>query len=137
MFGRASADDKAPIMMFLTAIDGLKKNGEEPQVNVKVMLDSEEEKGSPSIRRSEGPAGPAALRRHRHPRRPEARHRPPDTHFRQPGRGDGPLTVYGAKVALHSGHFGNYAPNPAQRWRLLASMKDDEGRVTVPATTTA
>jgi acetylornithine deacetylase/succinyl-diaminopimelate desuccinylase-like protein len=43
------------------------------------------------------------------------------------------LTVYGAKVALHSGHYGNYSPNPAQRMaNLLASMKDDQGRVTVP-----
>jgi acetylornithine deacetylase/succinyl-diaminopimelate desuccinylase-like protein len=33
---------------------------------------------------------------------------------------------------LHSGHFGNYVPNPAQRLAsLLASMKDDEGRVLV------
>ena len=40
------------------------------------------------------------------------------------------LTVYGAKVSLHSGHYGNYSPNPAQRLAtLLASMKDDSGRV--------
>jgi acetylornithine deacetylase/succinyl-diaminopimelate desuccinylase-like protein len=33
---------------------------------------------------------------------------------------------------LHSGHYGNYAPNPAQRLAtLLATMKDDAGRVTV------
>ncbi|NKF33368.1 acetylornithine deacetylase, partial [Pseudomonas sp. BGM005] len=32
----------------------------------------------------------------------------------------------------HSGHYGNYAPNPAQRLAsLLASMKNDQGRVTV------
>ena len=42
------------------------------------------------------------------------------------------LTVYGPKMNLHSGHYGNYAPNPAQRLAaLLASMKDDQGRVTV------
>jgi acetylornithine deacetylase/succinyl-diaminopimelate desuccinylase-like protein len=42
------------------------------------------------------------------------------------------LTVFGPKNPLHSGHFGNYAPNPAQRLAaLLASMKDDDGRVTV------
>ncbi|MBT8290773.1 MAG: M20/M25/M40 family metallo-hydrolase, partial [Muriicola sp.] len=33
----------------------------------------------------------------------------------------------------HSGHFGNYAPNPALRLsKLLASMKDDVGRVIIP-----
>ena len=39
----------------------------------------------------------------------------------------------GAQGNLHSGHYGNYAPNPAQRLAtLLASMKDDNGRVTIP-----
>jgi acetylornithine deacetylase/succinyl-diaminopimelate desuccinylase-like protein len=43
------------------------------------------------------------------------------------------LTVYGPKQELHSGHYGNYAPNPALGLaRVLASMKDDEGRVTIP-----
>jgi acetylornithine deacetylase/succinyl-diaminopimelate desuccinylase-like protein len=42
------------------------------------------------------------------------------------------LTVFGPKNPLHSGHFGNYAPNPAKRLAaLLASMKDDDGRVTI------
>ncbi|HET7376807.1 MAG TPA: M20/M25/M40 family metallo-hydrolase, partial [Anaerolineae bacterium] len=42
------------------------------------------------------------------------------------------VTVYGAKRPLHSGHYGNWAPNPAMTLgRLLASMKDDDGRVTI------
>src|SRR5476651_2465475 len=49
VFGRASSDDKGPIMMFLAAFDALKAAGLEPAINVKVLLDSEEEKGSPSI----------------------------------------------------------------------------------------
>jgi acetylornithine deacetylase/succinyl-diaminopimelate desuccinylase-like protein len=33
----------------------------------------------------------------------------------------------------HSGHYGNYAPNPAFKLaRLLASMKDEQGRVLIP-----
>ena len=33
----------------------------------------------------------------------------------------------------HSGHFGNYVPNPAFKLaKLLASMKDDKGRVLIP-----
>ena len=40
------------------------------------------------------------------------------------------LTIYGPKRELHSGHYGNWAPNPAMMLaRLLASMKDDDGRV--------
>ena len=43
------------------------------------------------------------------------------------------LTVYGPLRPLHSGHYGNWAPNPAMRLaQLLASMKDAEtGRVLV------
>ena len=42
------------------------------------------------------------------------------------------LTVYASKRPLHSGHYGNWAPNPAMMLaKLLASMKDDNGRVAV------
>src|SRR5262249_22030078 len=42
------------------------------------------------------------------------------------------LTVFGPKRALHSGHYGNWSPNPALMLsQLLASMKDAEGRVLV------
>ena len=43
------------------------------------------------------------------------------------------VTVYGPVRALHSGHYGNWAPNPAMELsRLLASMMDANGRVTIP-----
>jgi acetylornithine deacetylase/succinyl-diaminopimelate desuccinylase-like protein len=43
------------------------------------------------------------------------------------------LTVYGPKRPLHSGNYGNWAPNPAQRLvTLLAAMKDDDGRIAIP-----
>ncbi|HUO85471.1 MAG TPA: M20/M25/M40 family metallo-hydrolase, partial [Thermoanaerobaculia bacterium] len=42
------------------------------------------------------------------------------------------MTVYGPARALHSGHYGNWAPNPAARLaELLASMRDGEGRITI------
>jgi acetylornithine deacetylase/succinyl-diaminopimelate desuccinylase-like protein len=42
------------------------------------------------------------------------------------------ITIYGANRALHSGHYGNWSPNPAMRLaKLLASMKDDAGRVLI------
>jgi acetylornithine deacetylase/succinyl-diaminopimelate desuccinylase-like protein len=53
--------------------------------------------------------------------------------FGNRGITDATLTVYGPPNSLHSGHFGNYAPNPALRLaRLLATMKDDDGRVLIP-----
>jgi acetylornithine deacetylase/succinyl-diaminopimelate desuccinylase-like protein len=50
-------------------------------------------------------------------------------------RGDAHLeiTVYGPHHGLHSGHYGNWAPNPAMILaQLLAGMKDEEGHVLVP-----
>src|SRR5947208_2026597 len=42
------------------------------------------------------------------------------------------ITVYGPNHELHSGQFGNWAPNPAMMLAgLLTSMKDDDGRVLV------
>ena len=43
------------------------------------------------------------------------------------------ITVYGPRHGLHSGHYGNWAPNPAMMLaQLLAGMKDDNGRVLIP-----
>ena len=133
VFGRSSADDKAPIMMFLAAIDALKGNGAALGVNVKVLLDSEEENGSPSIgkvmRAHLDLLRSDAMVIHDGPMHATNR---PTLVFGNRGAAAAKLTVYGAKVSLHSGHYGNYSPNPAQRLAtLLASMKDDTGRVTV------
>jgi acetylornithine deacetylase/succinyl-diaminopimelate desuccinylase-like protein len=49
VFARAASDDKAPIMMMLTAFDILKEQGKAPAFEVKLILDSEEEIGSPSL----------------------------------------------------------------------------------------
>lgn len=133
LFGRSTSDDKGPIMMLLTAFDVMKAAGLEPRINVKVLLDSEEEKGSPRI-------GDVAAA-HRDLLRADAivindgpmhESNQPTVVFGNRGNALVRLTVYGAKSNLHSGHYGNYAPNPAQRLAtLLAGMKDDDGRVTV------
>lgn len=134
VFGRSSSDDKGPIMMMLSAIDAMKAAGGEPAVNVKVILDSEEEKGSPSIAK--------VMQAHRdlltcdamiiHDGPMHATNRPTLV-FGNRGAAKARLVVFGPKSPLHSGHYGNYAPNPAQRLAtLLASMKDDTGRVSIP-----
>jgi acetylornithine deacetylase/succinyl-diaminopimelate desuccinylase-like protein len=134
VFARAASDDKAPIMMMLAAFDGLKQLGADPAINVKILLDSEEEKGSPSIRAVVEPNKDLltcdALIILDGPRHQSER---PTLVFGNRGAARVTLTVYGPKQPLHSGHFGNYVPNPAVRLaRLIASMKDDHGRVTVP-----
>jgi len=133
VFGRSSSDDKGPIMMFATAFDLINTHPIKPLINVKVIIDSEEEKGSPSIKgvvsanqqllKSDGIVifdGP----RHASNR--------PTLIFGNRGNTRTTLTVYGPRAPLHSGHYGNYVPNPAMRLaKLLSSMKDDEGNVLV------
>jgi acetylornithine deacetylase/succinyl-diaminopimelate desuccinylase-like protein len=133
IFARASSDDKGPIMMFLTAFDIMRRTGTEPAINVKVLLDGEEEKGSPTI-------GTVA-KAHRDLLKADAivindgpmhASNQPTIIFGNRGNTVVRLTVHGARANLHSGHYGNYVPNPAQRLAaLLASMKDEDGRVTV------
>ena len=134
VFARDAADDKGPIAMFLASIDLLRERKKSPAVNVKVLLDSEEEVGSSGIAEvvAENKALLAAdaLVVFDAAEHPSGR---PTILFGNRGLTPLTLTVYGAKVPLHSGHYGNYSPNPAQRLaRLLAGMKDDDGRVTIP-----
>ena len=133
VFARSSSDDKGPIMMFLAAFDGLKAASREPAINVKLLLDSEEEKGSPSIpavvTENKELLKTDAIIVHDGPRHASER---PTLIFGNRGAARVSLTVFGPRAPLHSGHYGNYVPNPAMRLAaLLASMKDDAGRVTV------
>jgi acetylornithine deacetylase/succinyl-diaminopimelate desuccinylase-like protein len=134
VFARSASDDKAPIAMLLTAIDLLAAQQQTPAFNLKVLLDGEEEIGSPSLAAMIA-AEPAAFRADAlvildGPTHPTGR---PTLVFGNRGITQTTLTVFGPRAPLHSGHFGNYAPNPAQRLAaLLATMKDDDGRVLIP-----
>jgi len=133
VFARAAADDKGPIMMLLATFDAMKAAGLSPEFNVKVLLDSEEEKGSPTIN-AIAKANAALLSSDGLLilDGPQHQTNQPTLVFGNRGATSLTLTVYGPKSPLHSGHYGNYVPNPAQRLAaLLASMKDDSGRVTV------
>jgi acetylornithine deacetylase/succinyl-diaminopimelate desuccinylase-like protein len=133
VFSRSSADDKGPIAMLLAAFDLLRSRKLEPRFDVKVLLDSEEEVGSPGMAAVVAASGALlsadALVIHDGPVHPTGR---PTIVFGN--RGDVPvtLTVFGPRAPLHSGHYGNWVPNPAMRLAaLLASMKNDDGRVAV------
>nr|WP_315592371.1 M20/M25/M40 family metallo-hydrolase [uncultured Cupriavidus sp.] len=134
LFGRSSSDDKGPIVMFLAAFDALRSAGIEPGVNVKVLLDSEEEKGSPSL----GQVIAQNLSLLRNDGMvifdgPMHQSNQPTLVFGNRGIQLVQLKVFGATQGLHSGHYGNYSANPVQRMAsLLASMKDDNGRVRIP-----
>ncbi|MFD2585438.1 M20/M25/M40 family metallo-hydrolase [Croceitalea marina] len=133
LFGRSTSDDKGPIVMLLNAFDLLKKEGKTLPFNIKVILDGEEEKSSKPL--------PAAVKEYRElleadflliadgPVHSSAK---PTVVYGCRGITTLSLTTYGPVKPQHSGHYGNYAPNPGfQLAQLLASMKDTEGRVTI------
>lgn len=134
VFGRSSSDDKGPIMMFLASIDLMQSKDIKPAVNIKVILDSEEEVNSPGIQQ--------AVEQNKEflkadalvildmASHPSGR---PTAIFGNRGIQTMSLTVYGPKAPLHSGHYGNYVPNPAFNLAiLLSSMKNDKGQVLIP-----
>jgi acetylornithine deacetylase/succinyl-diaminopimelate desuccinylase-like protein len=133
IYARSASDDTAPIFAILAATDALAAADLEPSSNVRVILDGEEEASSPSL-------VPAIERYHDQLEADlmlildgplHASNRPTVTYGAR-GILTMELTVYGPKFPLHSGHYGNWAPNPAVRLaQLLASMKDDDGRVVV------
>jgi acetylornithine deacetylase/succinyl-diaminopimelate desuccinylase-like protein len=133
LYARSAADNKSAIVALCAALDALKASGVAPTSNVRVLLDGEEESGSLSLAR--------AISRYRDrltadlllllddPVHPSGR---PTVIFGARGNLSLDLTTYGPKFGVHSGHYGNWVPNPGTRLaRLLASMKDDEGRVLV------
>ncbi len=114
-------------------IDALRELGIERSVNLKFFFEGEEEAGSRHI-------GPM-LTRHRDLLRadlwlfgdgPVHQSRRPAISFGVRGVMGVNLTVYGPLRPLHSGHYGNWAPNPnVMMARLLASLRDEEGTILI------
>ena len=134
IFCRSASDDKSPIVMFLAGMDALAHMGKKPGYNIKVILDSEEESGSPHL-------APAVSRysdvlaADRMMILDGPRHvtNKPTVMFGCRGIATMELRVFGPRVPQHSGHYGNYAPNPALLLsQLLAGMKDKNGKVLIP-----
>jgi acetylornithine deacetylase/succinyl-diaminopimelate desuccinylase-like protein len=133
VFARSAADSKGPMAQFLVAIELLDRLGWEQDYSIKVIVDTEEELGSPNL----APAIAAnrdllaadGLLIFDGP--PHASNRPTVT-FGARGLLALTLTTYGPRVAQHSGHYGNFMPNPSfDLARLLASMKSEDGVVTI------
>jgi acetylornithine deacetylase/succinyl-diaminopimelate desuccinylase-like protein len=133
IYGRSSSDDKSPIVAFLAAIDALDASNIPLTSNIRLIVEGDEEAGSPSLE--------AMARQHGDQIRGDAlllvdgpRHASdrPTLSFGARGIMTAIITVYGPARDLHSGNYGNWAPNPALALaKLLASMKDDRGRITV------
>ncbi len=133
IYARSSADDKSPVIAMLAAIDALREAHVPLSANLKFFLEGEEEAGSPHLREvlaahrdvlgsdlwifGDGPVDPRGL---------------PRLVLGVRGVMAFSLTVYGPALSLHSGHYGNVAPNPGVRLaRLIASMRADNGAITI------
>lgn len=133
IFARSAADSKGPMTQFLFAVELLSEVKPDLGYNLKVLIDTEEELGSPNLA--------AAVLAHRDllaadmllifDGPPHASNKP-TVSLGARGIATVTLTTYGPKVAQHSGHYGNFMPNPALALaQILASMKDQDGVVTI------
>jgi len=134
LFARSASDDKGPIMMLVAAVDALRREAREPAVNIRLIVDSHEEGGPNTladvIRANARDLAADSVVILDGPMHPSNR---PTVVYGHRGGGVLRIVVYGPSHALHSGHFGNFVPNPAQNLaRLLASLKDAQGRVAIP-----
>lgn len=133
IYARSASDDKAAIIAMLTALDALKANRTPLAVNLKVFLEGEEEIGSPNL--------PAIVRAHADllaadllmfadgPRHQSGR---PQVVLGVRGTQGVEVTLFGPVRALHSGHYGNWVPNPAARLsEVLVSIRAPDGTVKI------
>ncbi len=133
VFARSASDDKAPIIALAHALDALGASGIDRSVNLKFFFEGEEEAGSPNL--------VAFLSKYKDklgadlwlfcdgPVHQTGRNQ---LVFGVRGTTSFDLTVYGPRRPLHSGHYGNWAPNPiAMLSDLLASMRTSDGLIAI------
>jgi acetylornithine deacetylase/succinyl-diaminopimelate desuccinylase-like protein len=133
LYARSASDDKSPIIAFLAALDALRGGGLAPSVNLKFFFEGEEEAGSNHVH--------DMLTRHRDRLGadvwifgdgPVHQSRRQQVSFGVRGVMGVELTLFGPARVLHSGHYGNWAPNPLVGMaHLIASMRSDDGRILI------
>jgi len=133
IFARSASDSKGPMTQFLMAIQLLTSVKGDLGYNLKVLIDTEEELGSPNlgaaVRANSDLLAADMLLIFDGP--PHASNRP-TVSLGARGIATITLTTYGPRVAQHSGHYGNFVPNPALALsQILASMKTADGVVTI------
>jgi acetylornithine deacetylase/succinyl-diaminopimelate desuccinylase-like protein len=133
LYARGSSDDKAGILAILNAFEAAQAGKKKINFNIKFFFEGEEEAGSPHVSEilkkysallqsdlwiiCDGPVHQSGKK---------------VVCFGVRGDAHVDVTVYGPKRPLHSGHYGNWAPNPGLMLvKLLSSMKDDDGKVTI------
>lgn len=133
LYARSASDDKSPIVAFLAAIDALEAKQIPLRANIRIFLEGEEEAGSPHLE--------TMLRTHAGKLKgdlwlfgdgPVHQSRRMQVYYGVRGVTTMELTTFGPSRALHSGHYGNWAPNPVvELAALIASMRDPDGRILI------
>lgn len=133
IYARSASDDKAPIVAMLTALDALKASGMAPSVNLKFFFEGEEEAGSGHLR--ELLVEHAALLKADawlFGDGPVHQSRRQQIVFGVRGVTGTNITIYGPSRGLHSGHYGNWAPNPITLLaNFIATLRTDDGRILI------
>ena len=133
IYARGASDDKTPLAAITAALDALADASVERRVDLVFLFEGEEESGSPNLERYMTELAPrltadAWLLCDG----PVHQTRAPQVAFGARGYSGFDLTFYGPERELHSGHYGNWVPNPAfELARFLAGCKDDAGTVTI------
>lgn len=134
LFARGSSDMKGQVLAAFDAIESLMKGSGEFPVNLKFLLEGEEEIGSKHLE--------AFLQKHADTFKADVSLNPdagmigvdmPTITYGLRGLAYFELHVSGPRADLHSGLYGGAVHNPAQvLTELIAKMHDEKGRVTLP-----
>jgi len=134
LFGRGSSDMKGQVIGSLAAIESLMKGGGEMPVNLKFLLEGEEEIGSRHLE--------SFIHQYADKFKADLSLNPdagmmgidmPTITYGLRGLAYFEIHVTGPKADLHSGLFGGVVHNPAQAMtELVAKMHDENGRIMLP-----
>ena len=134
LFARGASDDKGQVFAHVAAVEAFLATSGALPVNVKFLVEGEEEVGSPALTtflpaETEKLAADVCLISDTHILSPEQ----PMIIYGLRGVWAGEISVRGPSQDLHSGMFGGAVHNPNQALcALLARLHDSAGRITVP-----
>ncbi len=134
IYARSASDDKAAIIGLMSALDALRAAHLEPSVNLRFFFEGEEEAGSPHLGQ--------ILSRYADRLKsdlwvicdgPVYQNGQPLVVFGSRGVVTAAITAFGPNRPLHSGHYGNWAPNPiVELAHLMAKMRSTDAAITIP-----
>ncbi|MBI3790522.1 MAG: M20/M25/M40 family metallo-hydrolase [Gemmatimonadetes bacterium] len=134
LYARSASDDKAPVIALASALDALAATNTKIPANLKFFFEGEEEAGSTHLA--------DMLARHKDALKADVvlffdgpRHQSGVRQVVYGVRGvmGVEIAAYGPVRPLHSGHYGNWAPNPGVRLaHFIGSLRDDDGKILIP-----